>query len=115
MPFKPGDPKPKNAGRKPGTPNKKSLQLEERAAELGVDPFLFLAHFMMGDTKSLGEEPFVDDETGEETYPKIPLEDRREAAKELMPYLYGKRKPVDKDGDDSSDLIEGLISALANK
>lgn len=40
---------------------------------------------------------------------------RTSAAKELMPYLYGKRKPVDSDGNDAADPITELVNAFRNK
>lgn len=39
MPFKPGDPKPPNSGRKPGSMNKKTKTVEEVLNKLGFDPF----------------------------------------------------------------------------
>lgn len=39
-------------------------------------------------------------------------EERDAAAKELMPYIHGKRKPVDSQGDDSTDLFSVLLDAV---
>jgi hypothetical protein len=125
MGFKPGDPRPENAGRKKGTPNKRTQQLHEIAKDLDADPFMFLVHVLKGDAKSLGiaDQNLVEemdyDEQGNEIplptpqfTPVIKFETRMEAAKELMPYLYGKRKPVDSNGDDSNDIFSALLNAV---
>lgn len=37
---------------------------------------------------------------------------RLDAAKELMPYLYGKRKPIDSDGNDGNSILEDILDAI---
>lgn len=107
MAFKEGDPKPENSGRVKGTPNKRS-QLVELAHEHDADPFMFLIHVMKGDGEQFldkWKEPM-----------EFKFETRMDAAKELMPYLYGKRRPVDSNGDDTTDIFTMLLNvADANK
>ena len=39
MPFQKGQPRPPNAGRRPGSTNKRSADLAKRCEEMGFDPF----------------------------------------------------------------------------
>jgi hypothetical protein len=105
--FKPGDKKPANSGRKPGVVNKRAQQLTELAELHNADPFMFLVNVMKGN-----ESEFID-KRGD--VPNIKFETRMEAAKELMPYLHGKRKQVDSEGNDTNDLIADLINAINDK
>lgn len=152
MAFNLGDSKPKNSGRKQGTPNKRNQEIYELAKEHGADPALFLIKVMKGDRRDFGYEdaktvhkrnydrekasydktqsehkskgkglkPFPEyEELTESEYETMNLfssDMRMDAAKELMPYLYGKRKPVDSDGNDNDgDPITRLANALRNK
>jgi hypothetical protein len=44
---------------------------------------------------------------------KIDIVDRN--TNDLLPYFYGKRKPVDSEGNDSTDPISELVNAFRNK
>lgn len=69
-----GTPRSPNAGRKKGTPNKKSQALIDKCNEFGVDPFAILLDFAKNS---------VD--------PKMKFD----AAKEVSQYLYPKRKATE--------------------
>jgi hypothetical protein len=103
MAFQPGDQKPEKSGMKKGQLTKKNQEIQELAQELGCNPAKVLMLIMLGDKESLGIDEMID------------LDRKMTAAKELMPYLYGKRKPIDSDGDDKGDPITELINAFRNK
>lgn len=103
MAFEPGQPRPEKSGRKPGSLNKNNQEIQELAQELGCNPAKILMLIALGDFESLGIEERID------------IDKRMDAAKDLMPYLYGKRKPIDSKGDDSSDPISELVNAFRNK
>lgn len=102
MAFEPGH--EKVGGKVKGSLNKKNQEIQELAKELGCNPAKILMLIMLGDHKALNVEEL-----------DIDLDRKMTAAKELMPYLYGKRKPVDSDGDDKGDPITELINAFRNK
>jgi hypothetical protein len=87
-----GESKTPGSGRKKGTPNKDKLPLQQKAEELGVDPFQILLLFAKGDVAALGIEVITADQ-------------RLRAASEACQYLYPKRKAiqVDQDTDPNSD------------
>lgn len=99
MPFQKGKPRAENAGRKKGTPNKDSLPLEQKAKELGIDPFEILLRFAAGDWEGLGydNECYISENAGGSTkigY-TIPPELRSKAAAEASQYLYPKKKALE--------------------
>jgi hypothetical protein len=102
MPFKEGDPKPENSGRKAGTANKRSRQIEAEADEAGVLPTRLLVMVLSGEKKEICGEPVTKD-------------DWKWALSELLPYTAGKRKPVDSEGNDSRDPLSDLVDALNSR
>lgn len=102
----------KTGGRVKGTPNKKNQEIQELARELGCNPAKILMHIAMGDSRSLATKYEDLDGNEQESRPSIDLDQRKDAAKDLMPYLYGKRKPVDSNGDDASDLLSEIFGAI---
>lgn len=96
MPFEAGQPRPSKAGRKQGSLNKRSLEAIAIAEEYDTNPIRFLFEVLTGANKDAS------------------FDHQMSAAKELMPYLYGKRKPIDSEGNDSADPISELIDALRN-
>lgn len=94
-----GKPKTKGSGRVKGIPNKNTLPLEEKAKELGIDPFEVLLLFAKSDWKSLGYEAQSYTKTGRngETYEVdyISSDLRLKAASEACQYLFPKRKALD--------------------
>lgn len=103
MPFEAGQPRPENAGRKPGSLNKKNQEIVELAKELNCNPAKILMLIALGDHESLKSDERID------------LEKRMSAADKLMPYLYGKRKPVDSDGNDTLDPLADIADAIRNR
>jgi hypothetical protein len=103
MKFEPGTPKPEASGRKPGTPNKRNQEIYELAEELKCNPAKILMLIALGDNATLNTDEAID------------LDKRMAAAKELMPYLYGKRKPIDSDGNDQGDPFNDLLAAINAK
>lgn len=101
MPFKPGHPKPVNAGRKKGTPNKTNQNLVDLAQKLKVDPFEILLHFAAGNWRKLGyssETLITTNADGNTTVrPYITPEMRVNAASRACEYLYPKRKALELD------------------
>jgi hypothetical protein len=98
MAFEPGH--EKLGGKVKGSLNKKNQEIQELAKELGCNPAKILMLIMIGDKETLKEEKDID------------LDRKMKAAESLMPYLYGKRKPVDSDGDDTDSLLSVFVSAL---
>ena len=94
MGFKTGQKRPEKAGRKAGTPNKRSIEAAELAEALDCNPLEILLYFAKGDAKSLG---YVtrNEETGEEVVGVIDPEMRLSAAKEACSYIYPKRKAIE--------------------
>lgn len=109
---------PKSGGRKAGTPNKATRDVQQKLEALGCDPFDLLAKIVMGDWKGLGyeEENFVVAFTADGNAiekERISLQDRKDAAKELAQYIAPKRKALEHSGSiDSGDRpLEKLSSA----
>lgn len=100
--FEPGTPKPETSGRKPGIPNKRNQEISEYAKEKGVSPAFLLIDILCGDKADICKEP-------------IEKEDYKWAIDTLMPYMYGKRKPIDSEGNDGADPITEIMNALRNK
>lgn len=97
-------PRPEGAGRKAGTPNKKTQKLHEIADQLGVSPFEVLLLVVKADWKALGystatiSRVLKDGSVFEEE--RISLETRLAAAKETAKYLYPQRKAVELSTDE---------------
>lgn len=95
-----------------GTPNRAVLPLQEKAKELGCDPFEILCLFALGDWKGLGYEKGI-------TYQStnkgdlierhiIPPELRKAAAAEAAQYIYPKRKAIEHSGEVTNVVEEKL-------
>lgn len=87
-------------GRPKGSLNKRNIEIFELAQELNCNPARILMLIAMGHSAELNHDGLID------------IDQRKDAAKDLMPYLYGKRKPVDSEGNDRSDLMTDLLMAL---
>lgn len=89
----------KSGGRKIGTPNKRTEELENIAQRIGVNPFEVLCLISAGNWKGLGYK----EKTKNKWLPSgieveedvISLESRLQAAKEACKYLFPQRKAVD--------------------
>lgn len=88
----------KTGGRQKGTPNKRSLLVEEIAAKFNIDPFEVLMMVAAGDWKSLGYDSKTKiSYTGagiEFEEDNVRLEHRVGAAKEAARYLYAQKQSV---------------------
>lgn len=104
MAFKPGH--KKHGGRKPGTPNKKTKDLLERAEALGIDPFEILLYFAAGEEEKLGYDgkQYRKGAFGDEYVVRITPEMRIEAAKQACQYLHPKRKAIEVSAKDGGPL-----------
>lgn len=102
MTFSPGMPRPMGAGRKPGTPNRATMDAKRIAEERGCDPFEVLIMFAAGDAKGLGLKPYKD-ATGRRVRPYVPLDMRLDAAKAASKFLYPQRKAIEADVNNYSN------------
>lgn len=86
---------PKTGGRKKGTPNKKTLIASDKLEELGVDPLEILATIASG-------KPL------EGTADLPTLDQRKQAAEKLMPYIYPTLKSIEHKNPDGSGILDKL-------
>ena len=84
MPFKKGQPRPANSGRKRGSLNRATVSANEIANSLGCNPLEILCMFAVGDWQGLGYESDV-----------IAPELRLKAAQQACEYIFPKRKAID--------------------
>ena len=92
----------RNGGRQKGTPNKDSAPLEDKAKELGIDPFTVLLLFAGGQYQSLGYEEPIDQAT------------RMKAASDACKYLYAQKKAVEFSNPGDSTFKLELVDYRAN-
>ncbi len=85
--FQKGEPRPENAGRTKGTPNKRTTELLDILKELGCNPFEFQALVIT--------EKLVDRD-GELV--AVTLDQRIICARDLAPYLLPKQKAIEVSG-----------------
>jgi len=86
------------AGRKKGTPNKRTLEAIELSERLDCNPLEILLLFAKGDWKALGySEKTVTKFYGETMVIEdvIQPELRQKSAKDACEYIYAKRKAID--------------------
>jgi hypothetical protein len=81
------------AGRKPGVPNKKTLEISEKLAKLGCDPIIGMARIALNK--------------------KNPLELRGRMFSELAQYVAPKRRAVEHSADKPT--LEALLGRLADE
>lgn len=89
-----GTPRPEGAGRRAGTPNKKTLDLFAKCEALGIDPFEELLKI----ASPLNENP----------------DHRLQALKEVCQYLYPKRKAMEVSGSLNTS-ISSIVDDLSTK
>jgi len=112
------NPRLHGAGRKKGTLNRKTKELQDKCDELGVDPFEVLLLMTKGDWKALGYESKTRlvsaSEHGDIYEDTIPPKLRADCAKEVCNYLLPKRKAVEHTG--KLDLgLQAIVEDLATK
>lgn len=109
--FKVGQPRPANAGRKKGTPNKRTVELQERLAELDVDPVGTLS-------KILKEQMAIFEHRKKNrqlTGALIALSDAERTTSNLFQYLYPKKKAIEHTGDVGVRTWADFIAAASPK
>lgn len=106
--FTPGTPRPANAGRKVGTPNRATREAQALADELDIDPFKVLLLFAAGDTEALGLKPYVDGK-GRQRDPMVPLDLRMQAAVAACRHLLPTLRSVEVSGPDGGP-IEAMMA-----
>lgn len=107
MPFKKGTPRHKDAGRKPGAQNKRTLAVKELAEKMGVDPFEILLNFAKGDWKALGyDSPTVTVVTKQGPFEcdVVSPDNRLKAASEVCQYISPKLKAIEHSVEDGAIL-----------
>jgi hypothetical protein len=92
MPFQRGQPRPSNAGRRAGTPNRASSDFREKVLRSGLSPVDFLC------------QTFRD--------PEQPMHVRVDAAKSIIPYIYPKLSNVDVRSGDGQPMVVQILGFL---
>ena len=109
----------KSGGRAKGVRNKDSPPVEEKAKELGIDPWETLLLFVKGDYKALGysTEKYVSgySQSGDEIFSfVIEPSVRMKAASEAMNYIAPKKKSVEHTGIGSEALVNSFSQMVAS-
>jgi hypothetical protein len=103
----------KVGGRAKGVPNRTTQILQDKAAELEVDPFEILLRFAKGDWKGLKYSSPTETRytPSGESYEKWVIEPelRAKCAADACQYLHPKRKAIEHSGLDSSPLERYLL------
>jgi hypothetical protein len=101
MKFQPGQEKPPNSGRKPGSINAQTKWVRSLCEKLDLDPFEVLAMVTKGDKKALGVR-------------SVPLALRLRAAVELASYLAPKLAAIKIEGNVKTEVkLRGVIEVPA--
>lgn len=121
MKFEAGKPRPANAGRKKGTPNKRTLEALELFQKYDCNPLEFMVLCIKGDlpcnvcrgklkTKYRGDDGKLHERTCESCYgtgyEKLSPDARLKAATESAQYVWPKRKAIEHTVDVSDKLAE---------
>ncbi len=108
--FKPGQ-SGNPAGRRPGTPNKRTTLMRDKAEELGVDPMEVVLLFAKGDWRALGykEETFISStsEFGNTIEYTIPPVLRAKCAMDAIQYIAPKLKSIEHVKENPMDGLTG--------
>ena len=87
---KPGTPRMPGSGRKKGTPNKRSQAIIERIESSGKDPLAVMLDLLDDEDANL----------------------RFQASKELLGYLYAKRKAIEVTGADGAPIQSQVVATV---
>lgn len=110
-------------GRQKGTPNKRTQEVIDLAAKLGVSPMEVLLRITGNDWQGLGYEAptFVKlTKEGPVEVERITLQDRLSAAKATADFIYPKLKAIEHSGSVESEAVltpvtrEAIIEAIKN-
>lgn len=96
-------------GRPKGSLNKRNQEIYELAEELGFSPIKIKMLLAMKRFDELGYSPAEI----EVITPQEKLEIQGKNANDLLPYMCGKRKPVDSEGNDNTDPVTSFIEAIS--
>ena len=105
----------KTGGRKAGTPNKQTQELQTIAEEFSVEPFKFLLMVMNNDLVGLGLKKEMGPGDEYEFVKDIPFPLRMRAAMELCTYLYPKRKAVEIRNEEPTEPPKFIINLTQEK
>jgi hypothetical protein len=108
MPFEAGQPRPEKAGRKPGSLNKTNQEVHELAEEFGITPMRVKYLLMLKKFKELG---YKETEIEQLSIQEV-IDIQSKNAADVAPYMYGKRKLIDSDGNDSRDPLVDLLEII---
>jgi hypothetical protein len=109
MPFEPGH--PRYGGMKEGQRTKRNQEVNDLADEFGITALRVKYMLMLGKFKELG---YSEEQIAQLTPQEI-IDIQSKNAADVLPYAYGKRKPIDSEGNDGLDPITELVSAFRNK
>lgn len=118
--FKKGDPKPAGSGKKKGAKNKRTVELQEKAKELGINPFEVLLLFADNRWEDLGyaNETITKYSASGDSYEEYVIDPstRVVAAKEACKYLYPQLKAIDhtSNGESLGQSLTDVLKSLAN-
>lgn len=112
-----GQPKEPLSGRKKGSLNKSTREVEEIAKRLGIIPFEVLCRFTANDWEGLGyDSPLIQIGTTDKGEPivkeRISAEARINAAKECCKYLHTQLRAVDHSGQIDNPYAEKPLEEL---
>lgn len=100
MPFEVGH--PRYGGMQKGQSTKRNQEIADYASAKNVSPANALVDILSGEKTDIAGEPITKD-------------DYKWALEVLMPYMFGKRKPVDSDGNDATDPLISFFMSLNDK
>jgi len=109
--FQPGN--PIKGGRPKGSPNKRTLDLQKRIEELGLDPVQTLAMILDEQMKI-----FKSATKGKRAHRGVALEalaDAERTASNLMQYLYPKKKAIEHTGEVGVKTFADFMAAAKGK
>jgi hypothetical protein len=118
MPFKEGESRPENAGRKKGSRNKDTQWAIDLANEQDMHPFEVLLKFANRKHEALGLDEFItkvvgkgDNQTTVSEYTISP-ELQQKSAKDACEFILSKLKAVEHTGQSGADLFAKLLSEI---
>lgn len=101
--------KKKTGGRQPGTPNKKTVELQEIASKFQYHPFEIMMMYAHRDHKALGLPEYKIVGYSQDGSPiealSISAELQQKSAKDANEYLAPKRKAIEHTGKDGEKLF----------
>ena len=108
--FKPGQPRPANAGRKKGTPNKKTVAFQQLLEKHNFDPGEELI-YVYNETKSLYKM-----HRKKKSYQSAldALENMQTTADKICQFVYPKKKAIEHTGEVNVKTFADFVAAAEN-